>query len=298
MAGEYTVTRGLEAIAFPSVKGQWLKVWETPSPGKGRLVWEAKDASNQTWFKAEIDTDILHVIDSSDADVSATLTELFREIKKHHAGLFEHKMLRIETETEFPLHSGLGSSSALVVNLSRWSGVDPFYLQKQVFGGSAYDIAVCQVSKPVIYWLDNGEPNWAPFELDDELTRDWVIVFPGKKKNSRTALVEVEGKIAAAVSNPLFRWQLDQILKGLKNPGNKMMLEAGLEMWQGMLSTLLGLKRTYDDLNLLPVPGGICKYLGAWGGDMIVTNKIFMAVNGRRFEGMETAGWNDLIVMN
>lgn len=273
-----------------------MKVWEVPSKGNSHLNWQASDNEGNVWFNAEINTEIMHASVSSNNDVANTLIQLLSIVKKFNPGLFEHKTLRIETETEFALNSGLGTSSTLVCLLADWSGIDPFMLQKEVFQGSGYDVAVCRTGKPIVYWLENSKPCWSPFHLDDSLTKNWVLIFTGKKMNSREAVSATAGRISSAVNNPLFRWQLDQIVKGLKNPGNKIMLEAGIEMWQGMLSTLLGLKRTYDDLGLIPVPGGMCKYLGAWGGDVILTNDVFLAVNQARFEGMEQTRWSDIVI--
>ena len=74
------------------------------------------------------------------------------------------------------------------------------------------------------------------------------------------------------------------------------MLEAGLEMWQGMLSTLLGLKRTYDDLGIVPIPGGLCKYLGAWGGDAILVNKVILDLYAVKFKDMHREKWNEFVI--
>lgn len=296
LAGEYLVTKGMEALAFPVVPGQWLKVWETPSKGTGKLVWQAKDNKGQEWFKAEINTDQMQLVESSDSDVAKSLLELLQCVKAIKPEFFEEKTIRVETENEFPSSHGLGTSSTLVVLLAQWAQVDAFALQKAVFGGSAYDVSVCQTGKPVVYWLENEEPSWSSFSLNSAWTENWFLVFPGEKKNSRNALEEVKDKMNMVMANPLFRWQLDQILKGLKSPGNKIMLEAGLEMWQGMLATFLGIKRTYDDLGIVPVPGGLCKYLGAWGGDVILTNSIILDLYASKFEGMDRVAWNEFVI--
>jgi len=36
---------------------------------------------------------------------------------------------------------GLGSSSTLIVNISKWANVDPFQVHKLISKGSGYDIA-------------------------------------------------------------------------------------------------------------------------------------------------------------
>lgn len=295
LAGEYLVIKGMEALAFPVKLGQWLKVWSVDTQGNSKVVWEAKNSKGETWFKAEIDSDIMHANSCSDEAVAIDLVHLLQVVKSHKPQLFEHKTYRMETECEFPTEYGLGSSSTLVVMLAQWAQIDPFLLQHAVFGGSGYDVAVCQTAKPVVYWLENETPCWSPFALNPEWTSDWFLCFPGQKQNSRHALEETQDKIAAVMQDPLFKWQLDQILKGLKSPGSKVMLEAGLEMWQGILATVLGLQRSYDDLGISPIQGGVCKYLGAWGGDILLVNQTILDAYPQTFESMHKESWNGFV---
>ena len=52
---------------------------------------------------------------------------------------------------------GLGSSSTLIHNLSKWADVEPFSVYWKVTSGSGYDLASCKYDKPIIYQLIKSE---------------------------------------------------------------------------------------------------------------------------------------------
>lgn len=295
LAGEYGVMYGLEALAFPVHLGQWMKVWETPSAGNSHLIWQAKDNKNQVWFECKIDTDILHVIDTTDESLSKTLIKLLRYASEQLPDFFLHKNIRVETELEFSTTTGLGSSSTLVSLFADWTGLNPLDVQYAVFGGSGYDVMVSKLGKPLVFWKENDTANWAPFILNPEFTKDWYVLFTGEKMNSRLSLDAVREKLEMIMGNPLFSMQLGQILNGLKDPKSTMLLEAGLEMWQGLMAALLGLPRPYDKYELKPIQGGLCKWLGAWGGDMILINKTMLDIGIPAFKDMEVQKWNEIV---
>ena len=49
---------------------------------------------------------------------------------------------------------GLGSSSTLISNLSKISGVNPYTLNYKIYKGSGYDIACAESISPILYKLD------------------------------------------------------------------------------------------------------------------------------------------------
>ena len=67
--------------------------------------------------------------------------------------------------------------------------------------------------------------------------------------------------------------QFDKIISQTRIASNIMELESSLEMYQMLLSKALMLPTTYDVLGIKPVNKGLCKWLGAWGGDMMLINK-------------------------
>lgn len=287
---------GVEALALPVRAGQWQHVWEMPAKGVSKLVWQSKDADGGVWFECRVDTDIMHVSETTSETYSDTLLRLLFCIKEQKPELFLHKNIRIETECEFNRSFGLGSSSTLVCNLAKWSGVNAHLLQERAFGGSGYDVAVGNLGRPLVYWLENNEPNWSSWQLPPDFTHDWYLAFPGEKQNSRDSLAGVKAQLDKISSDVALLQQMNACIQAIKSPRSLPMLEAMLEMWQALLSQRLDLPRPYETLGLWPVKGGLCKYLGAWGGDVLLINLTFLQANEIAFENMELFSWNEFVV--
>lgn len=296
LAGEYAVLSGVEALALPVRAGQWQHVWEMPAKGVSKLVWQSKDADGSVWFECRVDTDIMHISETNNQASADTLLRLLMHIKDQKAELFLHKNIRIETECEFNRSFGLGSSSTLVCNLAKWSGVDAQELQQRVFGGSGYDVAVGNLGRPLVYWLENNESNWSAWQLPADFTQNWFLAFPGEKQNSRESLSSVKTQLEKMSSDIALLQQMNACIQAIKTPRSLPMLEAMLEMWQALLSQRLDLPRPYETLGVSPVKGGLCKYLGAWGGDVLLINLTFLQANETAFENMELVSWNEFVI--
>jgi hypothetical protein len=298
LAGEYAVLAGVEALALPVKQGQWMHVWETESTDESsKLIWQAKDQNEAVWFECRLDMNNLQLPESIElTEVAEVLVLLLKEIQSKQPQLFLNKTLRIETQCEFDRSYGLGTSSTLINNLSLWSGIDAFQLQQIAFGGSGYDVAVGRMGRPVVYWMAHEQPNWSPWQLSRELTGRWYLVFPGNKQNSRHSLKDKTSAIAGIKKDAVLLQQLNAIVQAIKNPRSLPLLEAMLEMWQALLSQRLELPRAYDSLGITPVQGGLCKWLGAWGGDVLLVNEAVLMTHYDAFEGMNRVAWNDFVL--
>lgn len=297
LAGEYAVMAGIESLALPVAQGQWMQVWDMPAKGVSKLVWQGKEADGTVWFECRIDTDIMHISESTDEDVAKTLVKLLREVQIHRPELFSGRTLRLETQCEFRRDYGLGSSSTMVANLSKWSGVDAFVLQEAGFGGSGYDVAVALLGRPLVFWKEGELACWSPWSLNPELTEGWYLAFPGKKQNSRSSLSAVREKLDSLKTDTMMLQQLNAVVNALKHPRSLPLAEAMLEMWQALLGQHLEIPRAWDDLKLEPMQGGLCKWLGAWGGDVLLINRATLDRYPAAFESMDVRPWNQMVVM-
>jgi len=296
LCGEYAVMAGIEALALPVMDGQWLSVWEVVTKGNSKIVWQSKNPDGSVWLDCRMDTDIMHLAESTNYEIGNTLLHILREVKLQKPNFFDHKTIRVETNCEFSRNYGLGTSSTLISTISDWTGVNAFDLQAAVFGGSGYDVAVCKTGKPVVYWIENEEPNWEPWHLEPNLTEHWFLAFPGTKMNSRNALGSVKEKLNALKNDTLMLHQLSACIQAIKNPRSIPLLEAMLEMWQALLSQYLEIPKAYDDLAIKPVQGGLCKWLGAWGGDVLLVNEKILAEYQSTFENMDVVKWNEYVL--
>jgi hypothetical protein len=205
------------------------------------------------------------------------------------------KSYRIETQLEFDRSSGLGSSSTMVSNFARFANLDAQAIQQQLFGGSGYDVAVAEVGKGLVFWKDGENNHWGPWTISPSLTQDWKVVFLGEKQNSRNSLSDVKARLQEIQNDEFMLHQLQQVAGAVKMAQQVSMVEAGLEMWQALLSMGLGLQTPYQHFGFQPVKGGLCKWLGAWGGDMLLVNDTFAASQVGPLAKYQTTPWNQLI---
>lgn len=308
LCGEYAVTIGVEALAVPVQLGQWMYVWEFNSPlGGDRLIWEAKEKDGSTWLNEHFSLPLLSdFVESSVSDEleGQVLRNTDRNVIKKMLGLVASdfwkagKSYRIETQLEFNRNSGLGSSSTMISNFARYTGLDAQWLQQQVFGGSGYDVAVAEVGKGLVFWKQNDVAHWGPWSLSTQLSENWQVVFLGQKQNSRDSLSQVKIRLQEIQNDNFLLHQLQQILAAVKMASEVPMLEAGLEMWQAVLSMGLGLETPYQHFGFQPIKGGVCKWLGAWGGDMLLVNAVFAEKQREALSVYTSVSWNELVLTN
>lgn len=300
LCGEYAVTIGVEALALPVSLGQWMYVWEFDSPGGGdRLIWEAKEKDGSTWlnesFALPLETMEAETEKSSERDRSREV--LHSMLSMVAEGFWKTgKSYRIETQLEFDRSSGLGSSSTMVANFARFAGLDAQKVQQKVLGGSGYDVAVAELGKGLVFWKNAEVANWDAWKLSADLTSKWKIIFLGKKQNSRNALADVKGKLMEIEKDDFLMHQLQQVCAAVKMANQVPMLEAGLEMWQAILAMSLGLETPYQHFKFQPTKGGLCKWLGAWGGDMLLINDVFEESEREALKKYKIVDWNQLVL--
>ena len=300
LCGEYAVTIGVEALALPVSLGQWMYVWEFDSPGGGdRLIWEAKEKDGSTWlnesFALPLETMEAETEKSSERDRSREVLQSMLSMVAE--GFWKTgKSYRIETQLEFDRSSGLGSSSTMVANFARFAGLDAQKVQQKVLGGSGYDVAVAELGKGLVFWKNAEVANWDAWKLSADLTSKWKIVFLGKKQNSRNALADVKGKLMEIEKDDFLMHQLQQVCAAVKMANQVPMLEAGLEMWQAILAMSLGLETPYQHFKFQPTKGGLCKWLGAWGGDMLLINDVFEESEREALKKYKIVDWNQLVL--
>ncbi len=298
LTGEYLVLNGFESIALPTKWGQSMHVWEFDTPGNQHdfLIFEAKDIQNNIWFSCRFELPTFQVIDSDLLSNTETirLKQIFQKADLAHWKI--GKSYRIETKLDFNRVYGLGSSSTLITLMAEYLNLNALQLQFEVFGGSGYDVAVGMIKKPIVYWLTEDDSNWQFWQMNTQLSQNWEVVFFGKKMDSRKSISEVQDALNEIAEDDFYTAQFDHILKLTKNATDKLSMEASLEMYQKLLSESIHLKTPYEVLEISPVNGGLCKWLGAWGGDMILVNDVILNAYPEKFENYSKMKWNDLII--
>ena len=95
------------------------------------------DVDGKLWFEAFYEFWNFDLVNNSlTTKKSLFLQKILRQIRKQNKHFLREEMdVLVETQLDFPLEWGLGSSSTLFYNIARWARVCPFELFFKVSGG-------------------------------------------------------------------------------------------------------------------------------------------------------------------
>lgn len=267
ISGEYAVLDGALAFAVPTRPGQTLEVEYLESNQGPDLRWDAFLQDGSLWFSAEFELSPLSVLNSSDAKFASKLLKVFQAIEQLSPNFFrsQTKNIRCRTQLEFPRDWGLGSSSALIYLLSRFSGADAFELNKLTFNTSGYDVACAGATSPIFFQNSGSERKLEPVEFHPPFAGELFFVHLNKKQDTQTNVSEnyrglpKNAEWLDAVSAISFKMAKSQTLREF---------ERLMNLHEELISSKLNLSKA-KDLYFSDYPGEI-KSLGAWGGDFIM----------------------------
>jgi len=272
LTGEYVVLNGAKALTMPTGNyGQSLEIL----PGNDNAqLWQSYDP-NGKWFEARYSTDLSSILHTNNIKTALVLQKLLQFIQSIHPELWKQNRHFI-SQLNFNRHWGWGSSSTLLVNLSRWAKVNPFKLLEISFGGSGYDIAVGLEQKTLIYQLLNTDNNkaqyrygnyfpvWQTTDFHPPFADEIFLVYLNKKQNSQAEVKAYKNtspneKIIAEINSITEKTAVCTNLKNFENLLNR---------HEEILSKIL--QRPGIKENLFPDYPGTIKSLGAWGGDFVL----------------------------
>ena len=265
LTGEYAVLDGAKALALPTLFGQQLHF--SPRPGISTLHWESFTREGDCWFSATWALETMKVINGAGLPETEKLSNLLKCMlieKGLPTSFFEGK---ITTNLDFPREWGLGTSSTLIALLSKWTGLNAYYLLEKSFGGSGYDIAAASAHGPIFYKrnLENEylpDISSAPFNPD--FIENIYFLYSGKKKNSREGIAAYRSKSM----NPVYLSEISSITEKVvetKNFSEFRELVKSHEHLTGNHLDLVPIQKEY--FSDFP---GVVKSLGAWGGDFLM----------------------------
>lgn len=257
LTGEYAVLDGAKALAFPTIFGQTLEVAELEKV-PFQIAWQSYDYQGSMWLNAQLP--------SNDYSLPEylRLQEILRALEALNPEAFYEQNLSFTTHLEFPRDWGLGSSSTLISLLAQWANVDAYELLEKTFGGSGYDIACAASEGPLVYQNLRKNKVVETVELSEEWTKGAYFIFLNEKKNSREAIKHYRSlsntqEIVEEVS------RLTQALCAASNISDAISL---VQAHEHLMSLTLQLdtvqSQRFKDFD------GVCKSLGAWGGDFIM----------------------------
>ena len=266
LTGEYVILDGALSLAAPTKFGQHLKFQENLS---NFINWKSKNFDGNIWFECLITSDTLKVESTSSQKISNTLVEIINFIREYNPTFLKKCGSDISTNLTFEKNLGLGSSSTLISNLSKISGVNPYTLNYKIYKGSGYDIACAESISPILYKLDKDQRTINQVSFKPSFKEHIYFVYLNKKQNSISEIERYnKNKASISIINEISNITSEILVCNSIDGFNKL-----IEAHELIISKLIS-KQTIKDLLFKDFDGYI-KSLGAWGGDMImVTSQI------------------------
>lgn len=260
LTAEYVVLDGALALAVPTKAGQGMVVEELPEP---TLRWTS-NICGELWFEAEFSLPSLEIVADRPSAEAIFLQQVLRTVQQQNVRLLDGSAgYAVTTDVEFPKDFGLGSSSTFVANLAAWAQVDAFELNRKLFKGSGYDIAVAIANSAILY-SNLPQPNYQCVNYHPPFSDRLAFLHLNKKQNSREGIRHYK----ELAKDPARIQHFSNLTLQIFNSTN--------------LTDFVELIKTHEKdmgklLNLTPVQemlfsdyGGVIKSLGAWGGDFVL----------------------------
>ena len=264
LSAEYAVLNGALALAIPTCHGQIMKVKQTR---KSDLFWKSYDKDRNQWFTAQISLYDFSAVKTTDEDKAAHLSKLLKgAVRQNSEFLSKWNGFDVETELEFDLDWGLGSSSTLTHLVAQWAGVNPLLLHFDVSKGSGYDVAAAGVDLPITYQLGDESVNYQEVDFDPIFKDQLYFIHLNKKQDSEAAVALFHKKAK----------QKKTLVKKLSGLTEDMLKCRDLKKFceiitahEAYVAEHMGLDTVTMDHDLADFDGAV-KSLGAWGGDFIM----------------------------
>ena len=281
LSGEYAILDGAEGLALPTKFGQHLSIKDSNT---GIINWRSLDETNSVWFTAHLDLESLKVIETSDPVIAHRLSEILNEAKTANPKFLEKsKGMYADSTLTFSKNWGLGSSSTLINNISRWANIDPYRLLETTFGGSGYDIACAQHNSAIVYSKEQNHPYIKEVTFNPKFKDSIFFIYLNQKKNSRDAIDAYRKRTIDKVD---LIEQINQITASMLNCDNLPEFEKLMDTHESLISKSLGIATIKEEL-FYDYPKSI-KSLGAWGGDFVMATGTMETMSYFRDKGYTT----------
>lgn len=264
ITGEYIVLKGGDCLARPTKLQQRLDIKTSDRPGT--LNWTSFDEKGAKWFEWIYDwQDSENIKKKADHPIAKTLSEIIHlNIKLNNDNSFFKQGIIAVTQLDWPRDWGLGSSSTLIANISQWLKTDPFVIQKEILGGSGYDIACAMSDDPILFQLNENKPVFSTIKKNGTFDHHACFVYQGQKADTQDALRRFKASDNTLILQDTIN-RVNQVTQELITGDDpQTMMEAIREHESaiaGLISATPVHHTAYKDFK-----GGI-KSCGAWGGD-------------------------------
>jgi len=266
LTSEYFVLDGALALAIPTKLGQSLEC-ELVSDENNLIYWETF-REGKPWLNIIIDYKNLKIIRTNIEIASDIILKIFKTLKNLDSYRFDGKSYKLKSNIQFPENYGLGSSSTLINNISKWAGVNAFVVNDKVFGGSGYDIAVAEKKTPIHYMRNGENISVETVKYSPKFKDKLLFVHLNRKQNSREGISAYRKKDK---SEKLVNFLSNLTIKITNCMENIDEFSSLIQEHENIISHFLGVP-TVKEKYFEDAPT-FFKSLGAWGGDFVLTSK-------------------------
>jgi mevalonate kinase len=263
LTGEYAVLDGAKALGLPTKFGQKMVIKRTTSSD---LIWESFDHKGRSWFESTISLFDFSAVTTSDQATSDYLQKLLKNaVRLNSEFLSQWNGFKIETQLEFPMDWGLGSSSTLIFLISEWADVNPLLLYFKTEDGSGYDVACAFADGPVEYLNSPDEVSYTEVDFNPTYKDSLYFVHLGIKQNSALGIKEY---LKAVKNKSAFVKSVTKITEDIRTAKSLSDFESLLNQHEDLVASHTGFTKVKD--NEFSDYWGSVKSLGAWGGDFVL----------------------------
>ena len=260
LTGEYSVLNGSLAIGLPTKMGQDMLVENILNE---KISWLSFNMNSEKWFECLFDLKSLNVLDTSDKNISLRLKKIL-ESSRDLNSKFLKTGKKIITNLDFDYKWGLGTSSTLINNISKWAEINPYELLKKTFGGSGYDLACAEANSPILFSLNSGKEKVIPVNFNPILKKNLFFIYQNKKQNTKKSLEEYQNQNLFDKSTIN---RISKISQDLMSTSNINEFRKLIDYHENIMSSVLkidSINKKFSDYE------GSIKSLGAWGGDFFL----------------------------
>jgi len=257
LTGEYSVLNGSSAIGLPTKMGQEMLV---ENKVNDKIIWSSFNMNSEKWFECILDLKSLKILNTSNKNISLRLKKIL-EVSRDLNSKFLKTGKKVITNLDFDYKWGLGTSSTLINNISKWAEINPYELLKKTFGGSGYDLACAEANSPILFSLNSGKEKIIPINFNPKFKKNLFFIYQNKKQNTKRSLEEYKKQ---NILNKSIIDNISKISTDLISTSNINEFRRLIDYHENIMSSVLrinSINKKFNDYE------GSIKSLGAWGGD-------------------------------
>lgn len=243
------------------------------------LIWQCLDKEGNTWFKSHISLYDFSAINTTDQAVSDNLQKILKNaVRLNSEFLSKWNGFKVETQMEFPLDWGLGSSSTLFSLIGDWADINSLMLYFKVDNGSGYDVACSGAGQPIIYFANDDEVNYTPLEFNPSFKKNLFFVHLNKKQDTKLG---IKAYLKAVKDRKTLVKTITDITNEISEAKDLKTFAGLMEKHEDVIAHHTGFDKV-KDLHFSDYPGTV-KSLGAWGGDFVLATSTKSAANTKAY---------------